>query len=245
MNLLELVPREKETFQTDALALLGQYPQISGINIPDVLRLEHRSYEAAAGLLDQRILAIPHIRAIDHPVEKTLQIIGDLIQKGLTHVLIVSGDAPDLSHITYEVTTLEVISGTKEKYPNLKIYGALDPYRQAMKDEIFYCKQKLKAGAKGFFSQPFFDLDLASIFLEQLSQSELFLGISPVTSESSKSYWINRNKAVFPPDFGLSLDENIKVSRELMKLAERFNQHTYHMPIKVDPDTYLNAVFKV
>ena len=44
---------------------------------------------------------------------------------------------------------------------------------QSMKKELDYTKKKIDAGADGLFSQPFFDLNLAEIYLDQLQRCNL------------------------------------------------------------------------
>ena len=92
MLFIELVPRDLSTLCEDASWILSEYPEVKGINIPDVLRLSNRSHDAVASLLKQGIPALPHIRAIDRPIEETLALIDPLIDLGLDSVLLISGD---------------------------------------------------------------------------------------------------------------------------------------------------------
>jgi len=244
MILVELVPRELETVTHDAQKILKQYPQISGINVPDVLRLHNRSWQVAEHFVYNNIAVVPHIRAIDHDLEVTVSQISDLVKKGLKHVLIVTGDPPQsLSVETHPITPMMVVEELKMRHPDLKVYCGLDPYRQSFREELAYCKQKIKAGADGFFSQPFFDPELARIYIEQLADVDLFVGISPVTTEGSYNYWITRNNAIFPKNFGLSLEENCENARNIIAMAQRHNKDVYLMPIKVDPFQYLDQLF--
>jgi len=246
MNLIELVPRTLEGILEEGQDVLTKFPFINGINVPDVHRLSVRSVDAASGLLKNNMPVVPHIRCIDFPVAKTLEHISKLVDEGLRQVLIVTGDPPiDHTKAIYDVSPLDVISEIKESFPNLSVYAALDPYRQNIQNELKYCRLKLKAGADGFFTQPFFDVQFARIFLDQLEGCEVYLGISPVTSEKSQNYWITRNKAIFPKGFNLSLEANCIVAKQLMALAKKYHQHTYHMPIKVSAATYLSALQQI
>lgn len=244
MNLLELVPREESEFIREAHQLLQEVNQLNGINIPDVIRLEMRSHVAARVLLQQGIFAIPHIRCIDRPIAETLTIIGSLIQTGLTHVLIVTGDPKEGETEPSPIHALHIIEAVKLRYPSLNIYGALDPYRQSFKQELAYCKEKKMAGVSGFFTQPFFDAELARIYLEQLEGYDVFLGISPVTTENSMNYWKTRNAAIFPKNFSLSLEDNIELGATLIRTAQKFNQNTYMMPIRTPALAYAKGVFE-
>jgi len=243
MILVELVPRDRDEVQTLAKTIKNDYSQISGFNIPDVMRLTTRSYDCASDFLSSGLTVIPHFRAIDMPIDESLKVIGSLVKKGLKHILIITGDPPpSFKHKTYKVSAPELIRHVKQAFPDLLVYGALDPYRQSFKRELEYCHDKERAGADGFFTQPFFDVELARIYMEQI-EKPFFIGVSPVIKERSVNYWINRNNAIFPHSFELSLEYNAKLARDFIDLATRFKQNLYFMPITVDPVTYLEAVF--
>ncbi len=244
MNLLELVPRQLSDLVRETAEVRNRFPQIQGFNIPDVLRLPTRSYEAVSVLLKEGHFAIPHIRCIDHPAEHTLGIIGKLVGEGLKAVLLVSGDPPrDPAANTYPVSPVTLCEAVKHQFPDLTVYCGLDPYRVSFREELAYCAQKQAAGADGFFSQPFFEESLADLYLDQLTQTALFVGISPVISEQSYNYWITKNHAVFPPNFPLTLEFACTQATHLIRKAEQRGQHTYLMPIKVPAITYLEGIF--
>jgi len=243
MNLLELVPRDLDVFLDEATLITSQVPQIEGINVPDVLRLSTRSYIAAKHLLERQIRAIPHIRSGDQNMVDVLSTIGVLLNKGLKEILIVSGDRESGGREPL-YSALQLIEAVRLRYPNLMIYGALDPYRQSFLKELAYCQEKLDAGVNGFFTQPFFDVELARVFLEQLpAEAAVFLGISPVITEQSKTYWIKQNKAIFPRGFELDLLYNCQLAAKLVQLANAFGQNTYMMPIRVNPLTFARQTF--
>lgn len=240
MNLIELITKTKEQIVEESLSILNQFNQINGINIPDIMSLPIRSFESAEHLLDEKILTFPHIRTIDRSAEDSIKIISKLMEKGLGHLLIISGDPiPCQIFPSKPVTTPELIKLCKQTFPKLKVYAGFDPYRQSIKQELTYIEEKLKAGSDGFFTQPFFDPNLARIYLDQLTSSTVFLGISPVLTEQNKAYWINRNHVVFPPNFTIDLNLNIQLDRQLMELAQEYQQHTYLMPITMPPSEYL------
>ena len=244
MILCELVPRDEKEFLTQALTIRDNFPQISGINIPDVLRLDTRSYEAAEQLLSHGIDAVPHIRTIDLPLEGTVDIVSRLVDKGLTKLLVVTGDMPiSIAAKTYPITPSMVVQSIREKHPDIQVYCAIDQYRQSFQKELTYCREKLRFGAHGFFSQPFFDKHLARIFSEQLPETEFFTGISPVTTEGSYNYWITRNQAILPREFELTLEYNCQLGREIIEMSEAKGNHVYLMPIKVHPSEYLQKLF--
>ncbi|MBT5855319.1 methylenetetrahydrofolate reductase [bacterium] len=241
---VELVPRDLDTLLEEARWVVDNYPNITGINIPDVLRLKNRSHDASKILLEAGIQALPHIRCIDRPQVETIDLVGELIELGLESVLIISGDPPDNPNIlTYPVTPMQVVEQLKKRYPTLKVYCALDPYRQSFAKELDYCHYKMQAGADGFFTQPFFDADLARIYLDQLEDTEVFLGISPVLSEQSLGYWKTRNKAIFPKNFDLGIESHVALTKTLFSLLESRDQHCYMMPIRMPIRDYMTSVF--
>ena len=71
----------------------------------------------------------------------------------------------------------------------------------------------------------------------------MFLGSSPVLTEKSYLYWKNRNHVIFPSDFSLELDDNVKLAVEMQKLVLKYNQHHYCMPIKTDVNDYMSNLF--
>ncbi|MGE4170019.1 MAG: methylenetetrahydrofolate reductase [Candidatus Margulisiibacteriota bacterium] len=242
MHLVELVPREMETFIAEAQALMSAGLGLFGINVPDVLRLSNRSHDAATALLRVGIPAIPHIRAIDRPLDETLSLVDAFVKAGGAHVLIVSGDIPDGLRQTYPVHPVDIVAALKARF-DLKVYCAIDPYRTSFAKELAYIDQKRQAGADGFFTQPFFDAGLAKLYLDQLEGTSVFLGISPVMSEKSKNYWITKNHAVFPKDFSLDFEANVAVAKNLVDVAVQNGQHTYSMPILCPALAFSKAVF--
>jgi methylenetetrahydrofolate reductase (NADPH) len=237
MIYFELVPKDLEELVKEATQICTQFKAIQGINIPDIASLPIRSGEATAKLLENKIEAIPHIVCKDKSVEMVLAEIAKLMNLGLQSVLILSGDQ------TTQRISSNYISKVKGAYPQLKVYAALDPYRQSIKAELDYCEEKIEAGADGFFTQPFFYEELAEIYLEQLSgKTKVFLGICPVITESALYYWKTKNNSIFPQGFKISMDYNAVLAQKLLALAVEHKQHSYLMPIMVDSIKYLKEI---
>ena len=244
MHLLELVPRDLTQLCADATRFLNRFPLLKGINVPDVKRLDVRSVMAADALLADGVFVVPHIRAMDHSIEDHILLITPLVEKGLTAILIVAGDPiKDQDVVSHHVSSVQLISALKQRFPTLQVYGALDPYRHSFDEEVSYCHEKQDVGVDGFFTQPFFDVSLAALYLETLRQTTVFLGVSPVMSEKSKQYWERVNKVQFSDAFETTLEYHVTLTRDLIAVAERFNQHVYMMPIKVDVNSYLEKVY--
>ena len=241
MIFLELVPRELDIFYEECSNSLKTYSQLSGINVPDIVRLDNRSYDIVLSLLEKGHQALPHIRALDKSVDNYINIIDKLQNKGLKKVLVVNGDKIEGRKIK-GVPSIELIKAIKNNFPNLLVYGALDPYRSSFENEIEYCEKKIEHGCDGFFTQPFFDASLAKQYLKNLENTSVFLGISPVLTEKSKHYWKFVNNVKFNNDFKIDFEYNIKLGKELISLSKEYSQHCYIMPIRASLDTYLTEL---
>ena len=243
MVYLELVPREKLSFVLDAEKYIKKYP-LDGINVPHISRVSLNSYQASQILLDQNLLCIPHIKANFASKRDHISMIKNLVDKGLSKVLVVSGDVPSNLKNNYETSAIDLIKDIKQEFPYLKVFAAFDPYRTTLIKEFEYSDQKRAAGVDGFFSQPFFDLRFLEFCLDYFRSDLFFAGISPVISFSSQVYWQQRNRVFFPYEFSLDLDYNIVFGRKAINLTRKYEQNIYLMPIKVDIDAYLQGIFK-
>lgn len=244
MILLELVPKQIDALISQIHEIGKKYPEIDGYNIPDIKAIKNRSYQCAEELLKQRITAIPHIRSIDNSIQKTLTIIGNLKNRGLERVLIVSGDNnKKIPTKKYSISSVKLISRIKQTHPSLKVYGALDSYRTSAKKELLYCQQKIDAGADGFFTQPFFCEKDASYYLEKLKHTNLYIGLSPVLTEKTKQYWETVNNVKFDSRFKLTMNYNHDIGKKIIELTKQYKQSLYLMPITTDPMQYLSGIF--
>lgn len=244
MKLIELVPRSLSEIRDQARSLLAEFPLLDGVNIPDVVRLPHRSHDVALDLAAHGIVAIPHIRCIDRSLDATVALAMRLKAGGVNHVLLISGDRPKDGNGVHDVSPIDAIRRIKAEVPGLTVYAGIDPYRSNLRTELNYIKAKQSAGVDGFFSQPFFDLRLAQFFEQLIQGAQLFIGISPVTTDASKHYWETVNHVVFTPDFELTMDHNVAVAAGMIALAHNTNQHVYLMPIKADPVMYLREIMR-
>ena len=245
MIYLELVPTSISELKDHSKWATSNFRDILGINVPDILRVQNRSYSAVSEISNMGIDAIPHIRACDFSKEDLLVLCNNLKGKGIKNILIVSGDPPpNLLQPVFKHNLIDVFRMLTYNISDVHFYAGHDPYRQSLKDEYNYSKEKIKAGAKGLFTQPIFDLNLAKLLLNLDIECEWFIGISPVLSDPSYNYWTTRNNVVFNADFNLTLDYNIKIGKELINYCKEKNQHNYIMPIKTDLKTYLGKLFK-
>lgn len=240
---LELVPRDEAALLRDAVLLREKFPSVGQLNVPDLLRFPLRSWEACAITHAHFPVSIPHIRAIDMPPDGPLKDIESIIEKGIDQVLVVSGDPPqEMGRRVYPTTAVNLIRRLKREWPRLRIYAAYDPYRQGLQAESDYAASKLDAGADGFFTQPFFDIRLLAIHAEILADQTVFWGVTPVTTDKSRSYWAATNHAVFPREFAPSLEWNQKFARRVLEFSRDSGGHVYLMPIRVDLERYLTGV---
>ncbi|TGL37575.1 methylenetetrahydrofolate reductase [Leptospira perdikensis] len=243
--LLELVPRDLETILNEANYVKDNCSQISGINIPDLLRFETRSWNAAAKVKSIFPNVIPHIRAIDFDIDNCDQIIQSLSENQISSVVVIKGDPPtDMSKKVYPTTSIKMIKKLKKEISSLKVYAAVDQYRVGIKDEFDYIEMKKDAGADGFLTQPFFDLRLIDIFSEKLKGMDVYIGISPVITDKSQSYWESRNRAYFPKDFKPTMDWNIGYAKKVIQYCSQNELNLYLMPIRINLEGYLKDLFE-
>lgn len=240
---LELVPRDADSIQLELNAARERHPEIDTMNVPDLLRYELRSWEACRAVAGFAGSRIPHIRAIDVDPSKPLPMAQELRDGGIREVVVVAGDPPqDMSRRVWHTTSTEVIRMFREQLPEISVYAAIDPYRTSMIREFRYAEQKLRAGAHGFFTQPFFDIRLLSLYRDMMDGMNVFWGLAPVLSEKSQSYWETKNSVVFPKSFVPGYDWNIRFGREAMDLIRSEGGNAYFMPIRADILRYLDGV---
>jgi methylenetetrahydrofolate reductase (NADPH) len=241
---LELVPRTLDSFLEESKMHINNFPKIAAINIPELRSVEIKSFEASEHLLKNGVAAIPHFRLIDRTLDDLEMKIERLASLGLKQVLLISGDPPlDMpDFVPSGVKVPQAIKHLKEKFSRLKIYAGQDSYRQSFKKELDYCKEKLDAGADGFFTQPFFSEGLLAQWIEQLPETEIWIGLSPVTGKSSRNYWETTNQVVFPPNFKFDLEGNCIMGRRILTLIEAAGKDAYLMPITISADKYLHVL---
>ena len=242
---LELVPRNNEYIIDHVRYVEDCIPQISALNFPDLSRFSIRSWQACHVIPHSNLKKIAHLRAIDFDVKHISWLSGWLNFFDIQNVLVIGGDKPEdtSDKAYYPTTTIDLIRGLKRHASYLNIYAAFDPYRTNIRYELEYLQRKKYAGAKGFFSQPFFDLRLLEIYSEFLEGEDVYWGICPVTGKSSQNYWEVRNRAVFPKYFEPTLEWNIAFAKEVMNFCQNNNYNTYLMPININIKKYLNMLF--
>ena len=244
---LELVPNDVEELKENITFATKNFPNVTCLNIPDMLSKPLKPWTAAKTLLPLGINVIPHIRTRDYTLAELRDIVAELVPLGLKSVLVLTGDPPKDGRDKYErpVQVLEAVPFLKKEFPGLKVYCGVDPYRQSFRAELEYCEQKLKAGCDGFFSQGFFSVHLMREWIDQFKgfKTEFWVGLSPVTTESFKGYWLKTNKATFPHDFEVTLEYNARTQREMLRVITENGCNAYLMPVTVNTKTYLPALF--
>ena len=240
---VELVPRSHESLLREVTLIRDHFPMVTMLNIPDLLRFPVRSWDAHA-LTSPSYPTIPHIRAMDIPRGGDIPMLRAIVDGGISEVLVVTGDAPhDTAHTTYTTTATEAIARLKRTLPKLRVYASVDPYRQSLRAEREYIKQKLDAGADGFFTQPFFDRRLMAIYADVLAAQTVFWGVTPVVTDGARSYWETTNNVVFPADFEATLAWNCSRARDIIAEADELGANVYVMPLRVNLLDYLRGVF--
>ena len=243
---VELVPRDVTQLQGELDLVREKFTSVDIINIPDLPRFSIRSWDGC--LLAQKWFShtIPHIRAIDTTPNQPLEMVETLKQHNITEILVVTGDPnpnqPPSLEDTKPSTVLQLIQRFKEEIPGIRVYAAVDPYRSGFRHEHNYIQEKLDAGADGFFTQPFFDVRMMEIYAELLQGTEIFWGVSPVTTNRSHAYWEKNNLAIFPQSFTPTLSWNREFAKQALTFAKENHNHIYFMPIRTDIGKYLSGI---
>ena len=240
---IELVPHSYKQINEEINYIKQYLPQVNIINIPDISRLEIRSWEMSAYIKRKRQNVIPHIRALDFDCNKTFVLQEFFKEHAIDTVIIVRGDeiiSEYKKKFYHKSNSIWLMEKIKEVLPSIKIYGAIDPYRCSLKDECDYIKKKVDAGFDGFFTQPIFDLKLFELYANLTFGLEVFWGISPITSERSQKYWETFNRVILPRDFKPTIEYNVNFANRAIKLLS--SSPFYFMPIKVDLKSYFSQI---
>lgn len=185
---------------------------------------------------------IPHFRAIDFKIESG-ELYRIIEEYQLDSVLLVTGDPPEgLKRAFYNTDVVDLIRAVRQRFPELNIYADFDPHRKGLQDECCYTQRKAEAGAKGFFSQPFYDHRLIEIYAEHLEGLETYIGISPITTMASKHYWEVKNQVKFPKSFRPDYEWNIEFANNVIASAATNGWSLYFMPIRIDLNKYFAEI---
>jgi methylenetetrahydrofolate reductase (NADPH) len=240
---IELVPRSPESLEGDLEILHEDFKAVQMVNIPDILRYELRSWGACRQAKRTVPCAVPHLRAMDFDLDAPDSLKEVLSQGDLGEVRVVQGDPPqDLAHRVFPTKSVDLIRAIKSLNPQVKVYAAIDPYRNSFRQEMVYIEAKVDAGADGFFTQPFFDMGLMAVWADLLRGANVFWGISPVTSERTQRYWETKNNAIFPGSFKPTLEWNRQFAKEVLAWVKSRNTNIYFMPIRLDLIRYLGGI---
>lgn len=242
---VELVPRDLAIFEEELKAIKADIPDVDFINIPDLLSCDIRSWDGAGIAKKYFKDAVPHLRAMDFDFTCELPIKDKLKEYDIKEVLVIEGDPPQtMTHQVYPTNSTDIIKKFSDEMPDIKVYAGIDQYRSSIKEEEYRIRRKMLAGAKGFFTQPFFDMRYLEIYADILDGMDIYWGVSPVLSQRSVSYWRNKNNVIFPKDFEPTLEWNVAFARKVVEFAKAHNQNVYLMPIKAKIMPYLEGVLK-
>ena len=240
---IELVPRSRDWIKTEVERIRARFPEVRTVNIPDLLRMELRSWDACALARPELDRAIPHLRAMDFDLDAPFALTDRLRAARLDEVVVITGDAPqDMGHRVYPTRPTELIAKLRRELPELRIWAGFDPYRDGAREELEYCVAKLEAGAHGFFSQPFFDLRLMDVWSELLAGSEIYWGVSPIVRVRQQRWWETKNRAVFPAGFEPTLEWSRRFAADALRWARERDTSLYFMPIRADLVDYLGGI---
>jgi 5,10-methylenetetrahydrofolate reductase len=238
----EIVPRNAEAFAEQYAFAQSLGDTISLINVPDIQRFAIRSWDTGRDIDRNQHGFIPHFRSIDFDL-KSGEIYRIIEQNQLDHVLLVTGDPPEgLKRSFHNTSVVDLIRQVKQRFPQVDVYAGFDSHRGGVQDEINYIKRKADAGATGFFSQPFYDLRMIEIYAEQMQGLNTYIGLSPITTESSMHYWEVKNQVQFPVNFRPDYDWNVDFSNRVIKFAADAGLNIYFMPIRIKLEKYFGRL---
>jgi methylenetetrahydrofolate reductase (NADPH) len=240
---IELVPRDDRSFKCELEFVKEKFPGVDTLNIPDILKFDMRIPDACAIAAPYFKNVIPHIRAVSVDRNKPFRYAELFERLEIKETLVILGYNPEnAGRSVNPCDSISLISKIKKETPDVKVYAGLDPYRSSMEEELDYAHRKSDAGADGFFTQPFFDLELMDKWMKKMPDSQVFWGLAPVVRESSRRYWENDNNVFFPDDFECSLTWNREFARKALRFMEETSSNVYFMPITVDLEDYLKGV---
>lgn len=239
---VELVPRDSASLASQ-LEEVRCLARVDTVNVPDLGQFDLRGWQAAVQARHAGAwAAVPHFRAgeVLRDSQAGWPALTRLKAVGVTEVLVVSGDDAAVDeHRVGERPAVMAIRELSAAHPDLSVYAALDPYRTGFAAELAYAQAKLAAGAKGLFTQPFFDLRLLAVWQELTAGLDVFWGVTSVTSERSQRYWLSRNRAVFPAGFEPTLEWHRGLAARALDHVAGSGGHLYFMPIRVSVAEWL------
>ncbi|NQT32357.1 MAG: methylenetetrahydrofolate reductase [Candidatus Omnitrophica bacterium] len=240
---LELVARTEESFAEELKEVKERFPCVDTLNIPDILKFDVRISEACEVAISYFSNVIPHIRAVSINSKEPFFYRDFFVKNNIKEALVILGDNPEIvSESENPCTSVELIKKIKREMPEVKVYAGVDQWRKTFEEELDYVKEKKDAGCDGFFTQPFFDLELLGKWARVLQDTHVFWGLAPVVRESSKHYWETKNSVRFPADFECSMDWNQKFAKKVLDITNTDNFHVYFCPITVDFVEYLEGI---
>ena len=238
---IELVPHAAKEITAELKGIQEQFPKVDTVNIPDIVRLPTRSWEACGFCKNMLNRSIPHLRACDFDLNNPEQLHQIMSVHDFQELLLVGGDFFE-GREHFDTSAIDMIKFFKKHYPLVKLYGAIDPYRSTFEEELAYVNRKVTAGVDGFFTQPYFDIELLNKWMNALSEHVVYWGLSPVLSEKSQKYWETRNLVKFPKGFTPDLDWNAQFAADAIELINSRDSALYFMPIRIPVVDYLNAI---
>lgn len=255
INAVELVP----PVGTDLSGILNKSRQlinnnISVINIPDGPRASSR---ISAFLTSVEIFRNTGIETIPHICCRDKNLIGlqsellSIQAAGLRNILAITGDPPKAGNYpdvtgVFDVDSIGLISlavslnkgidlgGKKIPSQTTFVIGAgINPTAQFVEKEIERAFVKAEAGADYFITQPVFDLDVLSHFIDRIKSSgvPVIAGIWPLASYRNALFLHNEVPGVTIPDYIMkrmeiqkskeaARDEGILIARNSIELMK-------------------------
>lgn len=204
---IELVPRTREQLLQEIQDIARMGIPHDGFNLPELRRKratflspeELMALRAEGMLAPEKELTL-HLRTCDLPIDATLLRLRDAAQSSVTRALLITGDHIDGKE-RRGVFAHELLPHlTKTRDPAIGV--GLDPYQP----KFGRWSQKIDAIRQGVvdsvFTQPLFHPSQLDHVLDRtkdiLQLSNVFIGITWVTSAKGREYWHRQNSVPFP-----------------------------------------------
>ena len=240
---LELVARSEESFDEELVTVKKMFPCVDTLNIPDILKFDIRIPEACSIAARNFTNIIPHIRAVSIHKEKPFPYKDFFAKLNIKEALVILGDNPEIDAKSEDpCDSIGLIKKLKKEMPGFRVYAGIDQWRTTFDEEMEYAERKLSAGCDGFFTQPFFDMELMHTYARVLKNTHVFWGLAPVVRESSKHYWETKNSVVFPQNFKCTMEWNQDFAKDVLGFSRGEKSHVYFCPITVDFIEYLKGI---
>ena len=236
-------------------------PKVAGINVTDNQRgMARMSAVAFASMLAQN--GCEPVLQLCCRDRNRLALHSDMLGAygfGVRNLLLMTGDHPTMGDTpeakpVYDldaIQLMELASGLNDGYgvngkklknhPDFYIGGVVNPFFEPFELELLKIRKKMKAGARFFQTQPFFDIDSLTQFIEAVKgiDAKFIVGVTPIKN-GKMARFMNENVLTTPiPEELITriesaddpAEEGLKVAAEFVKSIRGVADGVHLMPV--------------